>query len=209
MLDVQLQVVLMLGHEIKMDSATEYEKNALDYLRGRDESLVGYKVARLWANKLPAGSEVVEIACGGGYPVTKELSDAGLNIWAIDSSKTLLAEFKKRFPKIQVKNERAQDTDFFGRKFDAAIAIGFIFLLPDYEQDELVKQISSILKRGGKFLFTAPIQTGIWRDLNTGIQCSSLGLSKYQEILNKSGFKFVSTIEDAGENNYYEAEKLA
>lgn len=102
-----------------------------------------------------------------------------------------------------------QDTIYFGRKFDAAIAIGLIFLLPVPEQEELIQRISGIFKRGGKFLFTAPIQTGIWRDLNTGIQCSSHGLSKYQEILNKSGFKFISTIEDAGENNYYEAEKLA
>ncbi len=89
-----------------MDSATEYEKNAHEYLCDRDESLVGYKVVRQWANSLPAGSEVIEIACGGGYPVTKELSEAGLNLWAIDSSKTLLTEFKKRFPNVQVKCER-------------------------------------------------------------------------------------------------------
>lgn len=191
-----------------MDSAIEYEKKAHEYLRGRDESRIGYKVVRQWAEKLPAGSEVIEIACGGGYPVTKALSEAGLNLWAIDSSKTLLAEFKKRFPDIPVKCERVQHSDFFERKFDAAIAIGLIFLLPKPEQDELIKRVSSILKPGGQFLFMAPTKTGTWRDLNTGVQCSSLGFSKYQELLSKSDFKINSTVEDAGENNYYEAELL-
>ncbi len=192
-----------------MDSATEYEKNAHAYLRGRDESLVGYKVVRQWANKLPVDSEVIEIACGGGYPVTKELSEAGLNLWAIDSSKTLLAKFRERFSDIPVKCERVQDTNFFGKKFDAVIAIGLIFLLPDSEQDELIKRVSSILKPGGRFLLMAPTKVGIWNDLNTGIKCSSLGLSKYQELLNESGLRIISTVVDAGDNNYYEAEKLA
>ena len=192
-----------------MDSATEYERNAQDYLRGRDESLVGYKIVRRWANKLPTGSEVIEIACGGGYPVTKELSEAGLNLWAIDSSKTLLTEFKKRFPSIKVDCERVQDSNFFNRKFDAVITIGLIFLLPDVEQGELIKRVSSILKPDGKFLFMAPTQAGTWSDLNTGIQCSSLGHGKYQRLLNESGLIIISTMVDAGENNYYEAKKLA
>ena len=192
-----------------MDSATEYEINAHNYLRGRDESLVGYKVIRQWANKLPKGSEVIEIACGGGYPVTRELVESGLNLWAIDSSQTLLSEFKNRFPDIEAKCERVQDSNFFERKFDAAIAIGLIFLLPEIEQVELIKRISKILNPGGQFLVMAPTETGMWLDLNTGIQCSSLGFDRYQEILNNSGFEIVSTVVDAGENNYYEAKKLA
>ena len=192
-----------------MDSATEYEKNAQNYLRGRDESLVGYKIVRQWANKLPTGCEVIEIACGGGYPVTRELAETGLNLWAIDSSKTLITEFQKRFPNVEAKCERVQDSNFFNRKFDAAVAIGLIFLLPESEQAELIKRISNILNPGGKFLFMAPIKTGKWLDLNTGIQCSSLGYDRYQEILRNSGFQIISTLEDAGENNYYDTEWLA
>ena len=192
-----------------MDSATEYEKSAHKYLRGRDESLVGYKIVRQWANKLPEGSEVIEIACGGGYPVTRELAESGLNLWAIDSSKTLLNEFQKRFPNIETKCERVQDSNFFDRKFNAAIAIGLIFLLPESEQVDLIKQISKILRPGGHFLYMAPIKTGEWLDLNTGIQCHSLGYDRYQEILQNSGFQIISTIEDAGENNYYETKLQA
>ncbi len=192
-----------------MDSAIEYEKNARNYLQGRDESLVGYNIVRQWANKLPAESEVIEIACGGGYPVTKELCGAGLRIWAIDSSQTLLSEFKNRFRSVQVKCEKAQDSTFFDKKFDAAIAIGIIFLLSDHEQELLLGRISSVLNHTGNFLFTAPTEIGTWHDLNTGILCSSLGIKKYTAILRKHGLEIRSTIVDVGGNNYYDTVKVA
>lgn len=191
-----------------MDSATEYEKNSHDFLCDRDKSPVGDKIVHQWASKLPAGSNIIEIACGGGYPVTQELSKFELNLWAIDSSETLLAEFKKRFPDVQTKCERVQESNFFDKTFDAAIAIGLIFLLPEPEQEELIKRISNILNPDGQFLFTAPIEIGTWHDSNTDIQCNSLGYDKYEEILTNSGFEIVSTVEDEGKNNHYETRKV-
>jgi cyclopropane fatty-acyl-phospholipid synthase-like methyltransferase len=191
-----------------MDSATEYEKNARDFLCDRDKSPVGDKIVHQWASKLPTGSNVIEIACGGGNPVTQELTKFELNLWAIDSSETLLNKFKKRFPDVRTKCERIQESNFFNKTFDAAIAIGLIFLLPEHEQAELIKCISNILNPDGQFLFTAPIEIGTWRDLTTGIQCRSLGYDKYKEILTNSGFEIVSTVEDEGKNNHYETRKV-
>lgn len=192
-----------------MDSATAYERNAREFLRYRDESLIGYKVVRQWANSLKEGAEVIEVACGGGLPITKELVEAGLKLWAIDSSKTMVSEFRKRFPSVQVKCERFQDSRFFERNFDAAISVGLVFLLPEHEQSQFLQRISNILKPGARFLFTAPTQVGVWEDLNTGIESVSLGYRKYEELLGKYGLKIISTFVDAGENNYYETEKSA
>ena len=191
-----------------MDSAIAYEKNAQSFLQVRDKSNCGYKVVRQWADSLRSGAEVLEIACGGGYPITKELVESGLKLWAIDSSKTMMNEFTKRFPDAHVKCERFQDSNFFNKKFDAAIAIGLIFLLPEDEQNQFISKVSDVLKPGGKFLFTAPTQIGSWRDLNTGMSCISLGQRKYEKLLTNSGLKIVSTFVDVGENNYYETEKL-
>ena len=191
-----------------MDSAFAYEKNAHDFLHGRDGSLIGAETVRQWARSLPEGAEVIEIACGGGYPITKELVGAGLRLWAIDSSKTLITEFRSRFPDVPTSCERVQDCNFFARKFDAAIAIGLIFLFSESDQVEFINRISEILVPGGRFLFTAPIETGTWRDMNTDIECCSLGYREYDEILEKAGFRIISTSEDEGKNNYYEVEKL-
>ena len=190
-----------------MDSAIAYEKNAKDFMQAR--SNCGYKVVRQWADSLESGAEVLEVACGSGFPVSKELVESGLKLWAIDSSKTLTNEFAKNFPDVQVKCERFQDSDFFNKTYNAVIAIGLLFLLTENEQGQLLSKVSEVLEPGGKFLFTAPTEIGNWRDLNTGITCTSLGQEKYQELLANSRLKIISTFVDEGKNNYYETERLA
>ena len=191
-----------------MNSAEAYETCAHDFLRGRDPSPIGTQVVERWARSLPAGAKVIELACGGGYPISRVLDDAGLNLWAVDSSPTLVAEFQSRFPNIPVQCARVQESDFFGRKYDGAVAVGLLFLLPESDQIDLISRVAEILVPKGRFLFTSPTQLGTWNDLNTGLECTSLGQERYGELLRNAGFRVVTTYEDEGENNYYDAEKI-
>jgi cyclopropane fatty-acyl-phospholipid synthase-like methyltransferase len=190
------------------DAAAAYEANARAFIRGRDRSPIGARVVEQWARRLSKGATVIELACGGGYPVTTVLDAAGLQIWAIDASPTLVGEFKTRFPKVPVRCERVQESNFFGRKFEAAIAIGLLFLLPEADQAALIAGVSRILVPGGRFLVMAPLPPGTWADMNTGLECISLGQERYVELLTQSGFRVVGTHLDEGANNYYEAETL-
>ena len=191
-----------------MDSVEAYEVHAREFLRQRDESLVGSHVVKQRSHTLPAGASVIELACGGGRPITGVLSEAGLGLWAIDSSPTLVAAFRSRFPAIPVQCAKVQETDFFGRIYDAAVAIGLIFLLDEPDQAALIARIADIVVPGGRFLFTAPTQVHDWIDVNTGAACRSLGQARYGELLSKVGFRVVATFVDKGENNYYDAEKV-
>jgi SAM-dependent methyltransferase len=191
-----------------MDAASAYEQHACHFLRERDKSAIGAHVAARWARTLARGADVIEIASGGGYPVTRELEAAGLRLWAVDGSPTLVAKFQSRFPGIPVQCARVQDTDFFGRDYDGAIAIGLLFLLPEPDQAALVARIAEILVRGGRFLFTAPIEIGNWLDLTTGLECQSLGRDRYEELLANACFRLIATYEDEGANTYYDAEKV-
>lgn len=191
-----------------MDSAEAYEAHAREFLLGRDRSPIGAVVVDQWSRTLRKGAEVIELACGGGYPITRVLQTAGLDLWAVDSSPTLVAEFRSRFPTIPVQCARVQERDFFGREYEGAIAIGLLFLLSEMDQAALISRVSKILVSGGRFLFTAPIQYGIWHDLNTGLECTSLGQSRYQELLRNSGFRVLATYTDKGENNYYDVEMV-
>lgn len=85
-----------------MDSASAYEGRAHEFLRGRDKSPIGTHMVDQWNRTFRRGATVIELACGGGYPATRVLSSAGLQLWAIDSSPTLVAEFQSRFPAIPV-----------------------------------------------------------------------------------------------------------
>lgn len=191
-----------------MDSAEAYEAHAREFLLGRDRSPIGAVVVDQWSRTLRKGAEVIELACGGGYPITRVLQTAGLDLWAVDSSPTLVAEFRSRFPTIPVQCARVQESDFFGREYEGAIAIGLLFLLSEMDQAALISRVSKILVSGGRFLFTAPIQYGIWHDLNTGLECTSLGQERYEELLRDSGFRVLATYTDKGENNYYDVEMV-
>src|SRR5262245_2180402 len=191
-----------------MDAAAAYEANARAFIRGRDRSPVGARVVEQWARTLSKGATVIEMACGGGYPITTVLYAAGLQLWALDASPTLVAEFQTRFPKIPVQCERVQKSRFFGRTFEGAIAIGLLFLLPESDQAALIARVSRIVVPRGRFLFTAPLEVGTWADMNTGLECKSLGQARCEELLTQSDFRVVATHVDEGANNYYEAEKL-
>ena len=191
-----------------MDSAEAYEAHAHEFLRGRDTSPIGTQVVDQWSHTLRRGATVIELACGGGYPISRVLDAAGLQLWAVDSSPTLLAEFQSRFPKVPVQCARVQESDFFGRMYDGAVAIGLLFLLSETEQAVLVSRVAEILVPGGRFLFMAPIQVGTWKDMNTGLDCTSLGQERYEALLRNAGFRVVTMYSDKGANNYYDAEKI-
>jgi len=192
-----------------VDAACFYETQALRYLDARDRSRVGVEIVQSWARSLPSGSTVVEIACGGGYPITQVLVDAGLPVWAIDISPTLLRQFRLRFPTIPTQCASALNSDYFGRTFEAAISIGLVFLLREDEQLAFLHRISEILVPRGRFLFTAPVETGTWQDVTTGLECWSLGRIAYTRALEHVGFRMIRTHVDEGANNYYEAEKIS
>jgi SAM-dependent methyltransferase len=190
------------------DSASAYEKHARAFLSVRDRWATGAEVVRRWANSLGPATEVLEIGCGGGLPVTRVLADAGLKLWAVDSSPTLLSEFAARFPDIPVECSDALESTYFGRKFGAVIAIGLVFLLNADEQAAFIHRVSELIDAGGRFLFTAPLEIGKWADTTTGHECRSLGRERYESILAEAGFRVVATYEDEGRNNYYEAEHV-
>lgn len=191
----------------KEDSAQAYEHNAITFLRGRDQSLIGSKTVEQWCHDLPDGSQGIELACGGGYPITQALDRQRLQLWAVDSSPTLVATFQSRFPHIPIQCARVQDCDFFNRTYHFAIAIGLLFLLPKADQIDLISRISGILKSDARFLLTAPVEKGNWFDNNTGLKCESLGQVAYEQIFIEAGFEVVSTYTDKGANNYYDLRK--
>ncbi len=191
-----------------IDAARFYETHALTYLEDRDRSRVGVEVVQSWVRSLPFGASVVEIACGGGYPITQVLVDSGLAVWAIDTSPALLRQFRLRFPTIPTQCASALDSDYFGRTFEAVISIGLVSFLREDEQLAFLHRVAEILIPRGRFLFTAPVETGIWQDVTTGLDCWSLGRTAYTRALERNGLRVIRTHVDEGENNYYEAEKI-
>ncbi len=188
------------------DLSNGYDAIVDDYIAARSSS--GRDLVSGWAEGLPSASTVLDLGAGYGQPVTAALAEAGHKVFAIEASPAMVAEFKHRFPNIPIACEAVEQSDFFGRTFDAVSAIGLIFLLPEAQQRRLIKRVARVLRSQGAFLFSAPVETGQWKDILTGQMSSSLGEETYRGALKSAGFAEIASLTDEAGSHYYAAAKV-
>jgi len=190
-----------------MDKSNGYEHHAATFLRCRSKGTdgVGAAAVRQWARSLPPNAAVLDVGCGSGDPITKALVDEGLNVYGLDASPVMVRAFQQNFPNIPVACETAEDSTFFSRQFDAVVAWGLLFLLPEQTQPIVIRKMANALHKGGQLLFTAPSQQMKWDDAITEMESVSLGAERYKELLAESGLSLIGEFEDEGQNHYYHA----
>ncbi len=188
------------------DPSHGYEAAAADYAVRRSPQIGAEEVAR-WAASLPAGAEVLDAGCGTGVPLTKTLIDAGLDVWALDASPSMVAAFRSNFPGVPVVCETVERSDLFARRFDAAIAWGLLFLLEPEEQAAAIRNLAQALRPAGRLLFTSPAAACEWTDVLTRKRSVSLGREAYRELLSSAGLILGAEYEDQGGNHYYESRR--
>jgi SAM-dependent methyltransferase len=188
------------------DLSEGWEAAAEPFIAAR--SPIGAALVRSWAQaNLPRGAAIVDIGCGSGVPIAEALLTEGFALFAIDAAPTLLAAFRRRFPDVPTACEAAQHSAFFHRRFDAAIAIGLLFLLSAEDQARLIARIATALEPGGRFLFSAPREPCEWPDLLTGRLSRSLGEDIYARLLQGAGLRLLGSQVDEGGNHYFDGSR--
>lgn len=191
-----------------MDASEGWEAIAGDFLAARTD--IGAALVAGWARaNLSPGATILDIGCGSGAPVAQALVDAGFAVAGVDPSPTLIAAFRQRFPDAPAACEPAQTSPFFHRRFDAAVAIGLLFLLTPDDQQIVLRRMADALEPCGRLLFTAPRQPCAWADSLTGRPSRSLGQEAYAALLMTAGFRLLEGLRDEGANHYYHAIKPA
>lgn len=185
------------------DASAGYESAAGTFQAARERARVGADTIAAWAQTLPPGTEVLELGCGAGVPVTQELARAGCVVWGIDASPALLARFADRFPRFQCACQDLATSPFFERTFDAVAAVGVLFLLPPDTQRDVIARVARVLEPGGLFLFTSPAAPVEWTDVLTGHRSQSLGAAEYTAALTAAGITLVREFTDEGESHYF------
>lgn len=187
------------------DNTFGYDEHANDYVALRSD--VGAELLGEWAKDLRPGANVLDLAAGSGEPVTAALIATNRSVFAIDASPNMVGIFRKRFPDIPIRCETVESGQWFERSFDGVTAIGIMFLLPKAEQGRLIRRVSEVLMPGGRFLFSAPWQTGEWRDNITGHMSWSLGRDAYHRLIKAAGLHIDGEVSDGNGNHYYRALK--
>lgn len=176
-----------------MDKSNGYESIAAIFIKGRGQAVhgIGAPSVRNWAKTLPAHAMVLDLGCGTGIPISKVMLDAGMTLYAIDASPRMVQTFQQNFPNTPVTCEAVADSLFFNRTFDAIVAWGLLFLLPENVQEMVLQKAAHALQAGGKRLFTTPSQKIAWKDAMTGQHSTSLGAETYKHLLSKSGLSLI------------------
>jgi SAM-dependent methyltransferase len=192
------------------DKSNGYEEISPVFLAGRGSGKgvgIGTSVVAKWAAALPRGATVLDLGCGAGVPMTRIFIERGFKVYGVDAAPAMIAAFKARFPGVPVECAAAEESDFFGRTFDAVVSWGLFFLLEEEIQRKLIAKVAGALRSGGRLLFTATRQSCTWHDALTGRISISLGHEAYQRELEAQGLTLVGTETDEGENFYFFAEK--
>ncbi|WP_439558415.1 class I SAM-dependent methyltransferase [Dyadobacter sp.] len=190
-----------------MDKSNGYESHASTFIRCRSKGIngIGAQSVRKWARSLPSNATVLDVGCGTGDPISQTLIDEGLTVYGIDASPSMVEIFKQNFPNSPVACEAVEESSFFNRQFDAVIAWGLLFLMPQKTQEKVIQKMANVLHVGGKLLFTAGAQKMEWKDSITKMESISLGAEKYRELLIASGLSIIDEFDDEGKNHYYHA----
>ena len=111
------------------DKSNGYEQLAETFIRTRNRQ-IGTATVREWSKTLPPGSSILDLGCGNGVPISEVLLNEGFAIYGVDASPKLIAVFREQFPDAHAECSAVEDSEFFRRTFDGAIAWGLMFLLP-------------------------------------------------------------------------------
>jgi cyclopropane fatty-acyl-phospholipid synthase-like methyltransferase len=193
-----------------MDKSNGYEGIAPIFIKGRGVAAngIGSSTVRIWAKTLKPNSVLLDMGCGTGIPMSKILMEAGMYVYGIDASPSMVEAFRRNLPNLPVACEAVEDSFFFNRRFEVIFSWGLIFLLSHEVQEKLIKKAANALNPGGIFLFTSPPLPFQWKDAMTEQESFSLGRERYKQLLTESGLSLNQEFEDEGENHYYHSIKI-
>lgn len=167
------------------------------------------------ASSIEPGSLILDVGCGNGVPLTRALLAAGHRVIGLDSAEAMLERFRTNCPLTPVVKAVVEACPFAPQTFDAALAWGVLFHLPQAAQVLALASVSRALKPGALFLFTAgydvPDDDAHHVDTMNGVKFPYYSLTNdgYRRILTDQGFTLERFHLDAGSNGYYLARKTS
>lgn len=170
-----------------------YEENAAawDGLRGPDARIEGEWLER-FAARLPALGRVLDIGCGSGRPIARWLIGRGFDLTGVDSSTSLVAMCRERFPGSawHVADMRGLA---LGELFDGIVAWHSLFHLSPDDQRPMFARFAAHSKPGSLLMFTSGSEAGVrigeWQ--GEPLYHASLDPREYRRLLELSGFEVI------------------
>jgi 2-polyprenyl-3-methyl-5-hydroxy-6-metoxy-1,4-benzoquinol methylase len=105
-------------------------------------------------DRLVSGSAVLDLGCGCGVPVARDLAEAGHHVTDVDISDVQIERARRLVPAATFIRSDLADLAFGRESFDAITCFYALIHVPLLEQPVLIERIARWLRTGGLLLAT-------------------------------------------------------
>jgi SAM-dependent methyltransferase len=119
--------------------------------------------------RIPVGGGVLDLGCGSGMPVARDLTAALYRVTGVDISEVQIGRASQLVPEAQFIRADMTTIDFSRDSFDAVVSFFALIHVPLEDQPPLLERVARWLRPGGLFLAS----TGYWAW--TGVEENWLG----------------------------------
>jgi SAM-dependent methyltransferase len=139
--------------------ARGYDQMALRYAAWRVEGNPAMRFIRELDSRLGAGSDVLELGCGRGVPVARELAKRH-RVTGVDISAAQIELARHHVPEAAFIHADYTELDVAARSVDAVVAILTFNHVPRDEHADLLVRIADWLRGGGLLLCSLGVDDG-------------------------------------------------
>jgi SAM-dependent methyltransferase len=166
-----------------------YDRLANEYDRDRGRTLLEKEWLDRFLDHVPDGGTVLDLGCGMGEPIAQYILSLGYRIVGCDSSPSLIAICRVRFPDAEWLVVDMRELAL-GRRFDGLIAWDSFFHLSMDDQRTMFVRFRDHANPGAPLLFTSGSAAGesIGSYHGEPLYHASLDPMEYRQLLGRYGF---------------------
>ena len=172
-----------------------YQRHGATWAGLRGDRLVEGSWLERFCALLPHGAPVLDIGCGSGVPIARELIRRGFDVTGIDATPTMLELFQRNLP--GAPNYLADMRQFaLGQRFAGLLAWDSFFHLSPEDQRPMFARFQAHALPGAALMFTSGHVEGSAMGTLEGdaLYHGSLGSEEYRELLDAAGFEVVEHV---------------
>ena len=152
--------------------------------------------------KLPEGSDILELGCGSGIPTTQQLAEK-FAVTGVDISAKQVELAQQKVPTAKFIHSDMIQLDFLEGSFDAIAAFYSMIHVPRQEQAELLCKIRSWLRPGGLLVATmgAHSTKAYFNEsfLGKPMYWSNFGSETNRRLVREAGLSIISAKEETAD----------
>ncbi len=172
-----------------------YQRHGVAWAGLRGDALMEGSWLDRFCALLPAGAAVLDIGCGSGLPIARELIRRGFEVTGVDGTPTMIALFRSNLPGIPAYHADMRELAL-GRPFAGLLAWDSFFHLSPDDQRAMFSRFQAHAAPGAALMFTSgPAEGNAIGELNGDpLYHGSLNPDEYRTFLAATGFEVIAHV---------------